>query len=559
MQLVKRMSVMLTVTLALAAALSGCGGGESKPAADPAPPAPAPAPVSKENQDPNAKSKYDPPIKVRMVLSQAVNTTFPEGDSMSNNLWTRTLLEEDGIQIEDVWTVDESQYNEKLNVAIASGDLPDVFQVTPTQLQQLVDADQLADLTEAYKNSISPLADEKLREDGGVGIESATFDGKLMALPYTTAAMDGAMMLWVRKDWLDNLGLPEPKTMDDVFKISSAFTKQDPDKNGKNDTFGIGFRKDIFSGFGGMTGFFNSFHAYKNMWVLDESTGQLVHGGVQPEMKAALAKLQEMYKAGEIDKEFTVKGTPQIQEDLAAGRIGMIFGGMAEPLSNLNKSVQNDPNAVWECYPLPSIDGETARPQISSMPPVYFVVNKNSKNPEAIMKMMNLWVEKWFGETADGKFDYDNGFPTHKYYTVRTYGARKNLDNYLMIGEALKTGDTSKLNPGQLGNYNQVKQYLDGDKSMWNYAKIFGPEGSLGVLNHYVNEGLLLPDAYQGIPTSTMVKRNSTVGDLMQQTYMNIVQGEPIDSFDAFVENWKKLGGDEITKEVNDWYASQKK
>lgn len=94
-----------------------------------------------------------------------------------------------------------------------------------------MDADQLADLTEAYKNYISPLADEKLREDGNVGIESATFDGKLMALPYTTSAMDGAMMLWVRKDWLDNLGFPEPKTMDDVFKISTAFTKQDPDKN----------------------------------------------------------------------------------------------------------------------------------------------------------------------------------------------------------------------------------------------------------------------------------------------------------------------------------------
>ncbi|ULL17107.1 extracellular solute-binding protein [Paenibacillus sp. H1-7] len=550
MKQIRTYSAMLASSLALLTILTAC----SSSAEDPKAPS-----TASTQADTEPVGKYDPPIQVSMVLSQAVNTTFPEGDSMSNNLWTRTLLQEYGIQIKSDWTVDETQYNEKLNVSIASGELPDIFQVTPTQLQQLVDADMLADLTTVYKKHISPLADEKLREDGNVGFRSATFDGKMMALPYTTAAMDGATMLWVRKDWLDNLGLPEPRTMDDVYKISAAFKNNDPDKNGKNDTVGIGFRKDLFSAFGGMTGFFNGFHAYKNQWVVDPKTGGLVQGIVQPEMKKALAKLQEMYKAGEIEKEFSVKGTPQLQEDVASGRVGMVYGAMADPLSNLAKSMKNDPKAIWECYPLPSIDNTPAKAQISSAPPVYFVVNKKSKNPAAIVKMMNLWVEKYFGKTAEFKYAYDNNFPTHKYFTVRTYGARKNLDNYLKINQALKTGDKSILNPEQVGNFTQVKQYLDGDKSMWNYAKIFGPEGSLGIVNKYVNEKLLLPDAYYGIPTSAMVKRNSTIGDLVEQTFMKIILGAPIDTFDSFVDNWNKLGGAEITKEVNDWYAKQKK
>ncbi|WJH33876.1 extracellular solute-binding protein [Paenibacillus sp. CC-CFT747] len=298
-------AALLAGTMLAGSLLGACSQGNEEKQSDAAP---------TEQKDPNAK--FDPPINVRMVLSQAVNTTFPDGDSMSNNLWTRTLLEETGIQIKSDWTVDETQYNEKLNVAIASGELPDVFQVTPTQLQQLVDSDMLADLTKVYKQYISPLADEKLREDGNIGINSATFDGKLMALPYTTAAMDGATMVWLRKDWLDNLGIPAPKTMQDVLAISKAFKNNDPDKNGKNDTVGIGFRKDIFSAFGGMTGFFNSYHAYKNMWIVDPKSGGLVQGLIQPEMKQALAQLQELYKSGEIEKEFSVKGTPSFKRIL---------------------------------------------------------------------------------------------------------------------------------------------------------------------------------------------------------------------------------------------------
>jgi putative aldouronate transport system substrate-binding protein len=542
---------MLATTMVLLSVLTACSGSEGGKTEG--------SKAGQSTADKDPIGKYDPPVNVTMVLSQAVNTTFPDGDSLSNNLWTRTLLQEYGIQIKSDWTVDETQYTEKLNVAIASGELPDVFQVTPTQLQQLVDADMLADLTDVYKKHISPLADEKLREDGNVGINSATFNGKLMGLPYTTAAMDGATMLWVRKDWLDNLGLPEPKTMDDVYKISTAFKNNDPDKNGKNDTVGIGFRKDIFGAFGGMTGFFNGFHAYKNQWIVDPKKGGLVQGIIQPEMKQALAKLAEMYKAGEIEKEFSVKGTPQLQEDVASGRVGMVYGAMADPLSNLVKSMKNDPKANWECYPLPSVDAQPAKPQISSAPPVYFVANKNIKNPGAIIKMINLWVEKYFGKTAEFKYAYDNNFPSHKYFTVRTYGARKNLDNYLKINEALKTGDKSKLNPEQVGNFTQVKQYLDGDKSMWNYAKIFGPQGSLGITNKYVNEKLLQPDAYYGIPTNTMVKRSSTIGDLVEQTFMKIIMGAPIETFDSFVDNWNKLGGADITKEANDWYAKQKK
>lgn len=43
------------------------------------------------------------------------------------------------------------------------------------------------------------------------------------------------------------------------------------------------------------------------------------------------------------------------------------------------------------------------------------------------------------------------------------------------------------------------------------------------------------------------------------EVYFKIMMNQvSVDEFDKFVEEWKKLGGDEMTKEVNEWYATHK-
>ncbi|MDR6552017.1 extracellular solute-binding protein [Paenibacillus qinlingensis] len=551
---------LLITTLTLASTLSACSTTTDtttdKPASSAAPAATKPAGNAAEQ---SPEGKYDPPISVSMVRDMPGGLTFPQGDSLDSNVMTKLLEQTYGVKIENKWVTDGVTYNDKLNVAIASGDLPDIFRVQPIQLKQLADAGIIADLTDVYKKNITPLADEKLRTDKGVGLASATLDGKLMGIPYVNAAIEGAQMLWVRKDWLDNLGLTEPKTMDDVYKISKAFKNNDPDKNGKSDTFGLGFYSNIFGGFGGMTGFFNGFHAYKNMWVKDPKGGnELVQGNLQPEMKQALAKLQELYKSGEIDKEFSVKTADQLLQDIVAGKIGMFYGAFSEPLNKLNKAVTADAKQVWEMYPLPSVDAKPALAQVTAMPAYYWVVNKKSKNPAAAIKMMNLYVEKIFGKTADFKFMYDGNFAVYQYQDVKTFGATKNLDHFLAIKAGL-AGDMSKLNPEGKGYFDQVKQYQSGDKTMWRYAKIFGPDGSEKVINKYVTENQLYYDQFTGIPSELMVEKTGTLGDVTNETFMKILLGESPDLFDKFVANYNKLGGTDITKQVNDWYGKQKK
>ncbi|MNP53403.1 hypothetical protein D3C76_1478770 [compost metagenome] len=55
-----------------------------------------------------------------------------------------------------------------------------------------------------------------------------------------------------------------------------------------------------------------------------------------------------------------------------------------------------------------------------------------------------------------------------------------------------------------------------------------------------------------------MVDRQIILRDLQLEAYMNIILGRSIDEFDQFVENWRKLGGDQITSEVNAWFRTSK-
>ncbi|GAA3404733.1 hypothetical protein ACFFNY_27445 [Paenibacillus hodogayensis] len=564
---IRKTASVLAIAMTALAALSACSGNSAPESAAGFNPDAGKGAGPGQVAGSGTIAKYDPPVTVTTVRAQADVTTFQAGDTLDSNLWTKFLQDTYGFQLKNVWVTDSSGYTDRLNVTIASGDLPDFFKVNSTQLKQLVEAGSLADLTDVYGKYASPMLKSKLNEDNGITLKASTFDGKLMALPYVTATMDGAGMLWIRKDWLDNLGLSAPKTMDDVLAIAKAFKNNDPDKNGKNDTVGLGVNgsngaSGIFTGFGGLNFFLNGYHAYGKMWIEDpRDKSKLVYGAVQPEAKQALGKLQEMFKAGEIDKEFSVKTLSQLTDDIVGGKVGMVYGIMANPINYFSKSVAKDPKAKWEMFEVPSIDGTPAKTQISSGIGTFWVASKKSKYPDALVKTMDSFVQKLYGDKAEFKYMYDGPNKEHatfKYMDVQAWGARKNLDAFLAVNQALKSGDTSKLNPEQSGYYDQVKKYMGGDASQWGTYKVFGPEGSLSLTEKIVKNNSMYPDQYFSIPTDLMVQRSSTLSDLLNETYMKIILGDPLDTFDAMVQKWNQLGGEQMTKQVNEWKAKQK-
>ncbi|GGD51640.1 extracellular solute-binding protein [Paenibacillus nasutitermitis] len=502
---------------------------------------------------------YDPPVEITAVRSMASTMKFENGDSIGSNGWTKLYEKELGIKLKYLWVTDNSQYEQKLNVMMASGQLPDILSVPAVQMKQMYDAGLLEDISGALDTYGSERTKELLNKDGGVALDSATFKGQLVGLPMNPGSVDSAPLLWVRADWLKKLNLEEPKTIDDVYVVAEAFVKNDPDGNGKNDTYGLGVAKEFYGAFAGLDGFFNGFHTYPGIWVEDAS-GELVYGSVQPQMKTALTKLQEMYKKGVIDQEFGVKNGDQLIQDVNAGKMGIFYGGHYMPL--LFQEGKNN-NADMDLRPiqLPSADGEIAKPQTTFSVPEYYVVRKGAEHPEAVVKLMNAFYEPWSRDKYPVAEISQNGdVEKWQYALVKGSNPTQNLDNYNKIKSALDKNDESVLDQttGQPYIYGEIKKLQSGDNSGWGYGMVFGPGGSQSLLNAYNDSKGFQPTAFISGPTEAMTKKQATLSKMELETFTKIVMGSaPVDSFDEFVASWKKLGGDEITNEVAKWKASK--
>ncbi|MGQ9630636.1 MAG: extracellular solute-binding protein [bacterium] len=212
-------------------------------------------------------------------------------------------------------------YAEKLNLQIASGDLPDMTVVdTNIQLPRMVDEDMvisLDDLLNKYGQNI-------LKYTPPWHWDACTYDGKKMAIinGWTTKIWGPYM----RKDWLDNLGLAVPNTLDEFYKVAQRFTFNDPDGNGKNDTFGTGFREGVnwfdhwFHAFGVAPG-----HHHTGIWR--RRGGRVEIDWVQPQMLDALKFIRKMYQEGLIIPESVTFDGTQWEQAFTSGRFGIYYHG----------------------------------------------------------------------------------------------------------------------------------------------------------------------------------------------------------------------------------------
>ncbi|WP_225442538.1 extracellular solute-binding protein [Paenibacillus lycopersici] len=504
--------------------------------------------------------KYETPVEIKFARPSSQNWKYPDGDSLDDNIWSREYSDKLGIKVVTDWTAEEGEtYDQKMNVAIASGNLPDMFVVNATQLQQLANAGELADLAGVFDQYGSELTKKLVNSDGGLGLQSATFDGKLLALPGVSANLYNPSLLWIRTDWLKKLNLPEPKTMQDVFAISDAFVNQDPDGDGKKNTIGLGLTKDLYTGgIGLISGFANGYHAYPWIWVKN-ADGTVQYGSTKPEMKAALGKLQELYKNGQIDKEFGVKDGAKIGESIASNKLGIMYGENWMPYFPIIDGKKQNPGMEWKPYALPSIDDQPAKGGVAFATTTYFAVNKNFKHPEAIVKLLNMQQEKMYQAPVDPNSpfnivqDGDTRIETYKYAVVSsTLGNDMIADSITKLKDALEKDDP-EITKGMLAETDKFEpiRAFNKDRNMdyWPQARQFDAFQQL--LNMYNNDGLV---------TSVLAGQTKTMGEnwaalvkLEKETFTKIIMGAaPIDEFDKFVDTWNALGGKEITQEVTD-------
>ncbi|MCI3922862.1 extracellular solute-binding protein [Paenibacillus sp. TRM 82003] len=503
---------------------------------------------------------YSPPITLTFVRENSEGledliANLP-GETLEDNRWSRIYEQALGIKVAYDWVANGDLYHQKLGVALTSGDIPDVVKVNAEQLRQLNNGDLIQDLTEVYESYATPLTKRILNEEGSGPFETATMEGKLMAIPETRSSIEGAQYLWIRTDWLEKLDLQPPRTMQDVLRISKAFTEEDPDGNGEQDTFGLGLSKNLYDPVLSVWGFMAGYDAFPKIWIKGES-GRLVYGGVQPEVRKALQTLQELYRSGQIDSEFALKDELKVREHVASGKIGMLYGEQWSSFF-VQASRETDPDAEWQAFPIVSDSGEKATVPLRFSTYQFLAVRKGYDHPEAIVKLFNLHLEKNWGATADYDTYYSTPYPAWQLSPVTPFPALKNLEAYRQLEEARRTGDASALKDEAKAIQKSIDIYLAGNadkESGWGWERTYGPEGAFSVLTGYIEHEQLLFEQFLGAPTETMVEKKAILDKLQDDTFVNIIIGNPIEDFDRFVEEWHVLGGDRMTAEVNQWSA----
>lgn len=507
-------------------------------------------------------SAYHPPIEVTFVreVGDTIDDILNElpDETLDDNRWTRLYEQVLGIKIKNLWAVRSEQYYKKLDIMLASGDLPDVVKVNAEQLRQLSNAGLIQDLTQVYERYASHLTREVHLQEGIGTLESGMIDGKLMGIPDTDASIEKAMFVWIRTDWLERLGLQPPRTMNDLLEISKAFTEGDPDANGQQDTYGLAVTQYLWNPVMGLTGFMAGYEAYPTIWIKDKDSN-LKYGGIQPEVKQALKALQDMYRDGEIDNEFFLKNGSKARELIAEGKVGMVYGEQWSAFG-LQASRNRDSNADWQAFPIVSQSAQAAKVPLKFTTSYFYAVRKDYEYPEAILKLFNLHLEKNWGESAEFQKYYNNSVSVWQLSPVTPFPARKNLEAFRQIKEAHLSGTVSELKDEASfiqGIINKDQMGKEDGEPGWGWEKIYGPDGAMSILDRYENNNQLLYDAFAGAPTETMIEKQKILDNLQQDRFVNIILGDPIDEFDQFVEDWLKLGGAEITKEVNEWYIDK--
>ncbi len=536
--------------------LASCSGSSETSAPDAIPQAAGDAGSEFADLELNIPDAYDPPIEMSSVNTINATVKFLGEDDIHNNVWTRAYEELLGIKLTYKWVVDGSMYNQKLGLSVNSGDVPDMFVVSPSQLLSFQEAGLLADLTDVFEQEASTNTRDILSQDP-VALKAATIDGRLWGIPLTDASVTNAHVLWIRQDWMDNLGIEPPTSMQDVLEISRLFTEEDPDGNGLDDTIGLAMDKGLWGSIGGLQGFFNGYHAYPGIWF--EKDGKLAFGSVQPEMRAALLELQKMYAAGQIDPEFGVKDINQMNETIAQGKVGMEYGVWWNPYHPLNLSQQNNPDAFWSAFAIPSADGTPAKSQYSSAIWSFLVVRQGYEHPEALVRMVNFWTDNIVRSQEDNirkTFMGDIEAPDvvlYKYTPVVMWEPNGTIEASQKLREALANHDPSGLDNDASWRYRIIQAYFEqGIKEAWVEVATNGPDGAVPILEGVLADlGIL--NRFYGTPTPTMAEKLPTLQTMETEMITKVIMGDSIELFDKFVEDWYVLGGAEIVDEVNAW------
>jgi putative aldouronate transport system substrate-binding protein len=292
---------------------------------------------------------------------------------------------------------------------------------------------------------------------------------------------------------------------------------------------------------------------YPKQWI-KQKDGSIRYDSINTNAKKVLAHLHTLYEKGILDKHFLLRTSDNIADEITSGKCGAFFGPWWVPNNPLIEAVKKNPKIEWTPYRI-----ETNANGITSYHSVkpsskYVVVRKGFKHPEIIFKIISVIFDYL-------RYDNKKVSSINRYYALNVDPTARPISINVDYRDALKR------------SYRSIQWILDGNKVTKNISSIDVSYASAcqSYLNNaksnqaenwaaYISRirALKLIDTKKvkrvecvNVGADASTQKTYMLTQLENQTYLKIISGKAsVDSFNRFVKDWKKNGGDALTKQV---------
>jgi len=459
------------------------------------------------------------PVEITM-MNQYLTAEPPKMDSEPMKL----LQQYTNTNLKVTW-VPSASYSEKVTASIAvASDLPQLLLVKDDRNPAIIDAAraglfwELGPYLKDYPN---------LKSLDATRLNNMSIDGKVYGIfRWRAMARNGII---IRKDWLDNLGLSEPKTLDELLNVFKAFTYNDPDKNGKNDTFGISFDSNSAQIF-----HFLSVMGAPNTWEYKD--GKMTPDFMTKPYIDTMKMLQQMFKDKVFNSDFPVVKDRTVLVN--QGKAGVYIGALDDLNARFTDLYKANPNAKLDT--VASISGPAGvKVQGGSGYNSVFMIPKTSVKTEAELKQVLSFIDKLGDEKVQNLINWGI---EGKHYKLED-GKAVRIDEKVYTDEVyntlfqMMTFDGSKALPGKL------------DPSVEKYTKLIQD-----------NEKFAVPNPALPLLSKTYMEKGKQLDQVITDARTKFIMGELDENgFSQAVANWQKLGGDQVMTEYKTEYEKNQK
>jgi putative aldouronate transport system substrate-binding protein len=321
----------------------------------------------------------------------------------ANNAWTdwikKKVLEDENISVTFI-PIPRAEETQALNNMLAAGSAPDICYTYSVELiSHFGELGGLVDLS-PYVDTLLKDYDAFLGMDPGIPGERLIYrmrdrqTGKTYMIPgrYMYTASQN---MFIRKDWLDKLGLPLPTTKEEYYDALIAFRDKDPGGVGKNRVVPFTMTTDARWTAGIIVDpFIDPYMSAKERWI-NTAVERYV---LLPGYKEGFRFLNKMYNDGLIDKDFPLYKTDEMDSLVKSGVVGSMAGNWdhiyRENTRVLEDLQRNVPGA--DLVPVDAIRGIDGLTHKRGSPPtaMFWFIPKSAKNPDAAIRYVN-WLSRF--------------------------------------------------------------------------------------------------------------------------------------------------------------------